>query len=248
MFQTVSGTHFGNLSGTASSANQLVSSQNFGIVGDVSATNVSFNGTSQVILSAYLSATGIVSGIYGSTTQIPVIQVDSNGRLLSAYTVGIVGGSGGSVSSVGVSSTTLTVGSSPVTTSGTISVNLSATGVTPGSYGTTTQVPVLNIDSYGRILNASYVNISGAGTSGTGTVTSIGINSTTLSIAGSPVTSSGNITANLSPFGTSGTFTKVSSDPYGRVISGTTLTSGSNPTVASFNSCRIRLFITSLVI
>jgi len=229
--QNISGTHFGNLSGTANQSNQLTIPQNFGITGDVSAANISFNGTSSVTFNSVLSATGVTPGIFGNGTNVSQFQVDSKGRIISASNVAIQfpGGSGGSVSSVGVSSTTLTVGLSPVITSGNISVNLSATGVTPGSYGTTTQIPVLNIDSFGRILNASFVNISGAGSSGTGTVTSVGLTSTTLTIAGSPVTSSGVLTANLSPFGTSGTFTKISSDPYGRVISGTTLTSGDIP-------------------
>ena len=276
---------------------------------NVSSTSLNVISASPRIVDVELPATGVVSGSYGTTTQIPQIFVDSFGRIVSASVVTISGGPGtsgivtsigltsnslsvsnspittsgtisvnlspvgtsgiytkvstdsygrivsgttltsgdipglpylsaiptlnyGSVSSVGVSSTTLTIGSSPITTSGNVSVNLSATGVTPGSYGTTTQIPVLNIDSYGRILNASYVNISGAGSSGTGTVTSVGLTSTTLSIGGSPVTSSGVLTANLSPFGTSGIYTKISSDPYGRVISGTTLTSGDIPNLS----------------
>jgi len=230
--QNISGIHFGNLSGTANQSNQLTTPQNFGITGDVSAVNIFFNGTSSVTFNSVLSATGVTPGIFGNGVNVSQFQVDAKGRIISASNVAIQfpgGSGGGSVSSVGVSSTTLTVGLSPVTTSGNISVNLSATGVTPGSYGTTTQIPVLNIDSFGRILNASFVNISGAGSSGTGTVTSVGLTSTTLTIAGSPVTSSGVLTANLSPFGTSGTFTKFSSDPYGRVISGTTLTSGDIP-------------------
>ena len=158
LFQTVSGTHFGNLSGTASNSVQLLNSQNFGMIGDVSAANISFNGTSSVTFNSVLSATGVVSGIYGNTTNVSQFQVDSKGRIISASNVAIQFpvASGGSVSSVGVSSTTLTIGSSPVTTSGNISVNLSL-------------------------------------------------------------------------FGTSGTFPKISTDPFGRVISGTTLTSADIP-------------------
>jgi len=71
---------------------------------------------------------------------------------------------------------------------------------------------------------------------GTGTVTSIGIASSDLSISGSPVTTSGNITANLATTGVStGTYEKVTVDTKGRV------TAGVNPSdsypARSLNSC-----------
>jgi len=405
-FQTVSGTHFGNLSGTASNSVQLLNTQPFSIVGDISASPISFNGTSAVILNSVLSATGATPGIYGTNTSVSQFQVDSKGRIISASSVSIQfpgGGAGGSVSSVGISSTTLAVGLSPVTTSGNISVNLSATGVSAGSYGSVNNIPVISLDSYGRVISAStissvfypastyysittsqiisssvtltsilpgmpsfsvltqspgnviYIKGSGniswanlantltwtfvdgfntlvsfgvsgndisnsiintlynweidaklepqtsAGTSATvilvGTmkfydsstftlinlnesatvnttiqnslnisvqwsnaatnnkvtvnemtvsqassnsgiiytgvgVSSVGITSTTLTITGSPVTTAGYINVDLNTFGTSGTFTKVTTDIYGRVVSGATLTSGDIPTLS----------------
>jgi len=405
-FQTVSGTHFGNLSGTASNSVQLLNTQPFSIVGDISASPISFNGTSAVILNSVLSATGATPGIYGTNTSVSQFQVDSKGRIISASSVSIQfpgGGAGGSVSSVGISSTTLAVGLSPVTTSGNISVNLSATGVSAGSYGSVNNIPVISLDSYGRVISAStissvfypastyysittpqiisssvtltsilpgmpsfsvltqspgnviYIKGSGniswanlantltwtfvdgfntlvsfgvsgndisnsiintlynweidaklepqtsAGTSATvilvGTmkfydsstftlinlnesatvnttiqnslnisvqwsnaatnnkvtvnemtvsqassnsgiiytgvgVSSVGITSTTLTITGSPVTTAGYINVDLNTFGTSGTFTKVTTDIYGRVVSGATLTSGDIPALS----------------
>lgn len=56
-----------------------------------------------------------------------------------------------------------------------------------------------------------------------GTVTSVGLSSSTLSISGSPVTGSGSITANLPNVGTAGSYSTVTTDAQGRVSSGTTM-------------------------
>jgi hypothetical protein len=54
----------------------------------------------------------------------------------------------------------------PITTTGTIS--LAASGVTANTYGNATVVPVLTIDTYGRVTSASNVTISGGGGGGGG--------------------------------------------------------------------------------
>jgi len=85
----ISGTITGTIQGIASSANSLYYSQNFGISGgDISASNISFNGTNSVILQASLNAVpGLSSGTVGSATSIPVIQYGANGRILSVSSV-----------------------------------------------------------------------------------------------------------------------------------------------------------------
>lgn len=83
------GTVIGNLSGYASSANQLTNAQNFSISGgDITATAQSFNGTSGVVLNASLNnITGLTAGTYGSTTAVPQITVAANGRVTAISTL-----------------------------------------------------------------------------------------------------------------------------------------------------------------
>lgn len=99
------------------------------------------------------------------------------------------------------------------TGSGTTSIELTLanTAVTPGTYGSATLVPVVTVDSKGRITNVTTASISGALTF-TGDVTGTGTtgSSTTLTLANSGVTA--------------GTFTKVTVDSKGRVTVGASAT------------------------
>jgi hypothetical protein len=158
------------------------------------------------------------------------------------HKVEISAGSSGTVTSVGFSSTDLSVSGSPITTSGTITANINNNAVTlakmqdisqnrilgrSNGLGTgdieqilplaplklETQILSIDVSAGSRLLGR---RSTGAGTaeeillgtglsmSGTtlsasnnGTVTSVGISSTDLSISNSPITSSGNIVANI---------------------------------------------------
>jgi hypothetical protein len=130
-----------------------------------------------------ITNTGVCNIIAG--TNIVVSVKDANGNVTISSTGGGEG-SGGTVTSIGIASSTMLVSGGPITSSGNISVNLSNSGALAGSY----VYPTLTVDQYGRITTI-------ANSSSVGTVTSVGIIASgdgLLVSGGSPITTSGNIT------------------------------------------------------
>lgn len=176
-----------------------------------------------------IPGTGAVTIPVGTSTDYPVtpsdgmIRYNTTSNLFEFYQNGSwvnlsSGGGSGTVTSVGLVSSTLSITGSPVTTNGTLTANLTTTGVVAGGY---TNADII-VDAYGRIISATsgaasgvsqiiagsgitispvggtgVVTISATGGSGSGSVTSVGLASTDFTIVGSPVTTSGTITANL---------------------------------------------------
>ena len=81
----------GTISGTAEAATKLYTARDFSISGgDITASAVSFDGTGNVTLNAALnSIDGLTAGSYGSSTEIPVVTVEANGRVTSISTSSI---------------------------------------------------------------------------------------------------------------------------------------------------------------
>jgi hypothetical protein len=78
-----------NLYGTANDALVLTTARTISVTGDVDANSVLFNGSQNVELNLELANTGVSAGNYGGTTQIPVFNVDVDGRIVSAANVNI---------------------------------------------------------------------------------------------------------------------------------------------------------------
>jgi hypothetical protein len=206
-----------------------------------------------------LQTSGVAANIYGSNSTVPVIDVDSFGRITGATTQTITPASIGAVATnqlsgyatttqiAGIAVTsqltafqnsaqvqalttsqldaiTLTAGSG-LTGGGTLSANrtiaLQTTGVSAGTFGTSTSVAQFTVNDKGQITSATNVGISG---SAGGTVVAVGASSSTLAISNSPVTYSGALQLELATTGvaaiTAGSSTQsavITVDAYGRV-------------------------------
>lgn len=112
-------------------------------------------------LSAGLSparpASGVAGRLFISTDTLTLYR--DNGT-----TWDIIGTAGGGVSLTGITAGTGLTGGG---TSGTVTLNLSSTPVTVGSYGSATQVPSITVDAQGRITAAGNTTITGTIPGGT---------------------------------------------------------------------------------
>jgi len=189
-----------------------------------------------------LTTTGVAAGTWGGPSQIPVVTVDTKGRVTTITDVvpsisasNISGGTLATAQLPASGVTPGTIGSSsqiPVLTvddKGRITAATTAgfpsTGVTPGTYGTSAAVSQIVVDAQGRITSATDVPISG---SAGGTVTSVGVASSTLDVSNSPVTFTGDIVLELptvlSPatVGSSAAIPVITADAQGRITALTT--------------------------
>jgi hypothetical protein len=93
----------------------------------------------------------------GVNNQVLKVTIDSDGG----------GGGGGTVTSVnGTGTNGISVTGGPITTSGTLTVNLDDTAVTPDTYGDANNVAQITVDQQGRITDCVEVAIAGGGGGG----------------------------------------------------------------------------------
>jgi hypothetical protein len=121
--------------------------------------------TTIAITSTNLDATGVTGTTYGggvssANFQLPVVTVDTKGRITAA-------------SNVTVTSTAIYANTGQLvanTATGVVQIGLATSGANPGSYGSGTTTPVFTVDALGRITSVSSVLITG-GSAGTGSTT-----------------------------------------------------------------------------
>jgi hypothetical protein len=142
-----------------------------------------------------LDDTAVTPNTYGSSTSIPVITIDQQGRITGASTQSIsttltISDDTSTLASINLGTDTLKIaGDTGITTSilgDTINIDLDDTTVTPNTYGSSTAIPVLTIDQQGRITSASTQNISTtlSISDDSSTLATINLGSDTLKISG----------------------------------------------------------------
>ena len=178
----------GDVTGNSDTATALANARTITIDGDVDATATAFDGSQNITLTTTLDNTGVSAASYGSSTAIPVITVDSKGRITAATTAAIssaltIAADSGSNDTVTVGTDTLTFAGTSNEIETTVSNNQIQIGlpddVTIG--GDLTVTGTLNSDD----ITSSTVTITGdAVVSGTLTVngTTTTVNSTTVQV------------------------------------------------------------------
>lgn len=130
-----------------------------------------------------LTNTGVSAGTYGTSTQVPQVTVDAQGRITNVVNTTITGvapsgAAGGDLTgnypnpsiatdAVGTAEISNDAVTTPKLSNGAVTASkLANTSVTAGSYGTSTQVPQFTVDAQGRITNVVNTAISGVAPSG----------------------------------------------------------------------------------
>ena len=170
--ETFEGNLIGDVTGKSLTTNALDSSQNFSISGDITASAVSFDGTSDVTLSAAITAGSIVNDDINASAAI------ADTKLATISTAGKVNNSATTATANNTGSAIVTRDASGNFSAGTITADFDRsanTTVTAGTYGSASLVPVLTVDASGFIDSVGTVSVAGVSStafdSGTGVLT-----------------------------------------------------------------------------
>lgn len=181
--------------------------------GYIDATDAN-NITKGVLSAQVLPTSGVVAGTYGSGFEIPVVTVDTKGRVTNVALNTLSFGQGGGT--FADSAFTNTTNATNIST-GTLSANrLPNTSVTPGTYGASNAIPIITVDATGRVQSVSTIATAtnAGGATFTGTLDASNITSGTLSSNLLPLT---NVSAGT--YGSSTQIPVLTIDDTGRVRS-----------------------------
>ena len=202
-------------------------SETLDIAGGTGLTTVGSSNT----LTVNLDDTAVSAGSYGGTTAIPVLAIDAQGRITSASTAAIstsftaAADSGSSQTISGGNTFTIAGGtgmSSVASATDTITMNLDATAVSAGSYGSATAIPTFTVDAQGRLTAAGTASISSDLTVGadSGSDDVVRVGTDTLNFAGTSNETTTTVSNNTITVGLASSVSGLTS------VSATTLTDG----------------------
>ena len=198
-------------------------------------TGISTAGSSNT-LTVTLDDTAVTPNSYGGSTAIPVLTIDQQGRITSASTASIstsftVQGDSGSQVVNGGDTLDIAGGTgltSAVTATDQVTINLDATAVSAGSYGSATAIPTFTVDAQGRLTAAGTAAISSDLTVGadSGSDDVVRVGTDTLNFAGTSNETTTTVSNNTITVGLASSVSGLTS------VSATTVTDGT----ASLNS------------
>jgi hypothetical protein len=122
----------------------------------------------------FISPIANVAGTYGSDLLIPVVTINNKGQVTNVTTRTANVQTAYNLAADYVGNINGTLGQITVTggrgNNSNAAINLVATGVTAGTYGNSTTIPRITVDSYGRIQDIDSVTVTGGSGSGNGTI------------------------------------------------------------------------------
>lgn len=120
----------------------------------------------------YITDIANVAGTWGNASHVPVLTVNSKGQITGVTPTLITATQAVTITSDFVGNVTGTPGQIRVTggtgNNSNATIDLVATGVTAATYGNTTHLPRITVDTYGRIQNVDLIEIAGGGSGGGG--------------------------------------------------------------------------------